>query len=92
MTTKARINDQTLNIRIPNTLHEQLKIVAESQYMPMSVMVRLALAEYVRTHATVALSRVAVNPQTPQQKPTGPQRPSMQFTPEQQQQFEDDWL
>jgi predicted DNA-binding protein len=68
---KTRTNDQTLNIRIPNALHEQLKVVAETQYMPMSVMVRLALAEYVRTHATVALARVAVNPtpNTPTQTP-----------------------
>ena len=83
---KTRTNDQTLNIRIPNALHEQLKIVAETQYMPMSVMVRLALAEYVRTHATTALARVAVNPQLPSQPQTSPQtgfrKPSEQ---------DDDW-
>ena len=62
---KTRTNDQTLNIRIPNALHDQLKVVAETQYMPVSVMVRLALAEYVRTHATTALSKVAIHNQQP---------------------------
>ena len=82
---KKKVNDQTLNIRIPNSLHEQLKLVAESQYMPMSVMIRLALGEYVRTHATVALSRVAINPQTPPQlQSNAPKSPA-------QQQWEDDW-
>jgi len=85
MTTKTRTNDQTLNIRIPNALHDQLKVVAETQYMPVSVMVRLALAEYVRTHATVALARVAVNPQTPNTpQSNAPKSPS-------EQQYEDDW-
>jgi antitoxin component of RelBE/YafQ-DinJ toxin-antitoxin module len=82
---KKKINDQTLNIRIPNALHEQLKLVAESQYMPMSVMIRLALGEYVRTHATVALSRVAINPQLPSQpQSNAPKSPA-------QQQWEEDW-
>ena len=84
---KKKINDQTLNIRIPNELHEKLKVVAESHYMPTSVMIRLALAEYVRTHATVALARVAVNPQTPQipqHNPNIPRRPSEQT-------WDDDW-
>lgn len=86
MTAKTKLNDQTLNIRIPNALHEQLKIVAETQYMPMSVMVRLALAEYVRTHATTALARVAVNPQQPNapMKPNTPLRPSQQL-------YNNDW-
>ena len=82
MTAKTKHNDQTLNLRIPNALHEQLKIVAEAQYMPVSVMVRLALSEYVRTHATSALARVAVNtqhPQIPQRNPNLPKAPSMQL-------------
>ena len=87
MTAKTRHNDQTLNIRIPNALHEQLKIVAETQYMPMSVMVRLALAEYVRTHATTALARVAVNPQ----QHTAPHNPNLPRSPSQQQDY-DEWL
>lgn len=86
MTAKTRHNDQTLNIRIPNALHEQLKIVAETQYMPMSVMVRLALAEYVRTHATTALARVAVNPQ----QHTAPHNPHLPKAPSQQL-YNDDW-
>lgn len=88
---KPRTNDQTLNIRIPNTLHEQLKVIAEAQYMPVSVMVRLALAEYVRTHATSALSKVVAQQNAPQQ-PQPPRKPSQVFmTPEQEAQYNADW-
>lgn len=92
MSAKIKHNDQVLNIRIPTALYEQLKVVAETQYMPVSVMVRLALAEYVRTHATVALSRVAVNPQQPQplpHNPNIPRRPSDQLIGYAEQ---DEWL
>lgn len=91
MTTRPKHNDQTLQIRIPKELHDQLKVVAEAMYMPISVMVRLALAEHVRTHATSALSRVVAHQDTKPKSSTPAKSPYDNWTPEQQKEYDDVW-
>ena len=97
-------NDAVLNLRIATELHEQLKALAQTKYMPLSVMVRLALMEYIRQEAPSTLTAQPHAPK-PEKKYTGsiggvpvseimarrnaPQSPSSQIT---DQQFADDWL
>jgi hypothetical protein len=59
-------NDTVMNIRIATELHDQLKALAKKKYMPLSVMVRLALMDYI-THE--APSVLLSTPQMPQRKP-----------------------
>lgn len=94
-------NDAVLNLRIATELHEQLKALAQTKYMPLSVMVRLALMDYIRQEAPSALTPQP-HAQKPEKKYTGsiggvpiaeimakrnaPQAPS------QQNDVADDWL
>jgi antitoxin component of RelBE/YafQ-DinJ toxin-antitoxin module len=95
MTTTPRNNDTNLNIRIPTALHEQLKVVADTLYMPVSVMVRLALADYVRNHATTALAQINTKQDQSKKDLEKSKNPSQRmyesWTPEEQKQFDDDW-
>lgn len=49
-------NDAVLNLRIATELHDQLKALAQAKYMPLSVMVRLALMDYIKQEAPTALT------------------------------------
>lgn len=49
-------NDAVLNLRIATELHDQLKALAQTKYMPLSVMVRLALMDYIKQEAPTALA------------------------------------
>lgn len=49
-------NDTIMNVRLPKELHAQVNALAKSQMMPMSVLTRLALVEYVKNHAHTALT------------------------------------
>jgi len=57
-------NDTIMNVRLPKELHNQVNALAKSQMMPMSVLTRLALVEYVKNHAHTALTAPFNNPQT----------------------------
>jgi hypothetical protein len=61
-------NDAVMNIRIATELHDQLKALAKKKYMPLSVMVRLALMDYI-THEAPSVLLNPTQPQTPQRKP-----------------------
>lgn len=60
-------NDAVMNIRIATELHDQLKALAKKKYMPLSVMVRLALMDYITHEAPSVL--LSTPQQTPQRKP-----------------------
>lgn len=62
-------NDAVLNLRIATELHDQLKALAQTKYMPLSVMVRLALMDYIRQEAPTALSSQTMPVKTYQGKP-----------------------
>jgi hypothetical protein len=92
-------NDAVLNLRIATELHDQLKALAQSKYMPLSVMVRLALMDYIKQEAPNTLTTQPYQAK-PEKKYTGsingvpiseimarrnaPQSPSQQLS-------EDDW-
>lgn len=61
-------NDTVMNIRIATELHDQLKALAKRKYMPLSVMVRLALMDYITHEAPSVLL-------TPQNTPQQPSKP-----------------
>lgn len=48
-------NDTVMNLRIATELHDQLKALAKKKYMPVSVMVRLALMDYITQEAPSVL-------------------------------------
>lgn len=60
-------NDAVMNIRIATELHDQLKALAKKKYMPLSVMVRLALMDYITHEAPSVL--LSTPQQTAQRKP-----------------------
>ena len=62
-------NDAVLNLRIATELHEQLKALAQTKYMPLSVMVRLALMDYIKQEAPTALSSQTLPAKTYMGKP-----------------------
>lgn len=62
-------NDAVLNLRIATELHEQLKALAQTKYMPLSVMVRLALMDYIKQEAPTALASQTMPAKTYQGKP-----------------------
>jgi predicted DNA-binding protein len=74
-------NDAVMNIRIATELHDQLKALAKKKYMPLSVMVRLALIDYI-THEAPSVLLSTSQPQTPQRKPMSAQE--FKFMREQQ--------
>jgi hypothetical protein len=74
-------NDAVMNIRIATELHDQLKALAKKKYMPLSVMVRLALIDYI-THEAPSVLLSTPQPQTPQRKPMSAQE--FKFMREQQ--------
>ena len=57
-----------MNIRIATELHDQLKALASKKYMPLSVMVRLALMEYLAHEAPSVLLNTP-QPDQPKKKP-----------------------
>jgi hypothetical protein len=61
-------NDTVMNIRIATELHDQLKALAKKKYMPLSVMVRLALMDYI-THEAPSVLLSTPQSHTPQRKP-----------------------
>ena len=64
-------NDAVLNLRIATELHDQLKALAQTKYMPLSVMVRLALMDYIKQEAPLALSHQSA-PLPQQRRPLSP--------------------
>lgn len=60
-------NDAVMNIRIATELHDQLKALAKKKYMPLSVMVRLALMDYITHEAPSVL--LSTPQQTTQRRP-----------------------
>ena len=61
-------NDTVMNIRIATELHDQLKALAKKKYMPLSVMVRLALMDYI-THEAPSVLLSTPQSHTPNKKP-----------------------
>ena len=99
-------NDAVLNLRIATELHDQLKALAQTKYMPLSVMVRLALMDYIKQEAPLALSHQSA-PAPQQRRPLSPREikelneqrlrqpagiPQSPSTQLSDQQFADDWL
>jgi hypothetical protein len=62
-------NDAIMNIRIATELHTQLKALASKKYMPLSVMVRLALMDYLVHEAPNALLNTQPQPNFANKKP-----------------------
>lgn len=82
-------NDTIMNVRLPKELHNQVNALAKSQMMPMSVLTRLALVEYVKNHAHTALTAPLNNPShNPQNL-----KPSSRFnyTAEQEADYDEAW-
>jgi len=46
--------DTILNVRLPEELADELRVRAEVEYRSVSNLVRLALIQYLDTHATPA--------------------------------------
>jgi hypothetical protein len=65
-------NDAVMNIRIATELHDQLKALAQKKYMPLSVMVRLALMDYI-THEAPSVLLSTPQQHAPQKKPMSAQ-------------------
>ena len=44
-------NDRTIGVRIPTELYDTIVQIADKQYLPISAIVKIAIAEYVQRHA-----------------------------------------
>ena len=62
---KKNQNDALINIRLPKALHEQLTALADAKYMPLSVMVRIALSDYLHEEAPSSLSSALTSTRQP---------------------------
>lgn len=62
---KKNHNDALINIRLPKALHEQLTALADAKYMPLSVMVRIALSDYLHEEAPSSLSSALTSTRQP---------------------------
>jgi hypothetical protein len=58
-------NEETLAIRLPKKLHDQLIALAQSKYMGVSTMARNVLAQYLIDEAPNALLGSTPQPQQP---------------------------
>lgn len=84
-------NNTHLNIRIPQALHAQVESLAQKQMMPMSVLTRLALVEYVKNHAIDALVSTAIQTHAHTQTNTSPTLQKPLAKPSEQSDYTDDW-
>jgi hypothetical protein len=82
-------NNTHLNIRIPQALHAQVESLAEKQMMPMSVLTRLALVEYVKNHAIDALVPMPIHTHTQTNAHTQIAKPIAK--PSEQSDYSNDW-
>jgi hypothetical protein len=90
---KKNFNDATLAIRLPEHIHDQLKALADAKFMPVSLMVRLMLIDYLKQEAPNALTTQTHPHTTPQNSPPNIARPlsprekiALGFSPD------EDWL
>lgn len=87
-------NDAILAIRLNEKLLNQLNALATAKGMGTSTMARMVLMDYLRDEAPNALIGQPTPMQPQQPTYTGfnkPKNQGFQLTPEQQQQYEDDW-
>ena len=81
-------NNDLLTIRLPAELMQQLESLAQTKYMGVSTMARLALVQYLNTEAPKAL--LGITPQ-PQAKGKPLQDWEKAMSPAQRKKMEDDY-